>query len=301
MSIVYRHEGNCLEIATAFAHLARMKRSSTILIFAALSSVALMPGTLHAQTSDEERYGACVTMAERVPDKAINLALAWQAEEGGVPARHCEALALFHLKEYAEAAARMMAIADDMRVGKGMPVRGGKRLVANAALLADMYGQAANAWLLADEIVRAEDAIEVALALVPHHSPQGRELMVDRARIAAADRDYELALQDLEAVLQLDTNRTDILVLIASAARGVRQYRRADEALAAYFKSYPDSPAGLLELGNLRHAEGKMDEARAAWIKLLVASGEGPEADAARLNLEKLDLQIEDSDQKDDE
>ncbi|WP_417459452.1 hypothetical protein [Kordiimonas sp.] len=271
-----------------------MKQSTTILILAALSSAAFTSGTLYAQAGDEERYGACVTLAERVPDKAINIALAWQAEEGGVPARHCEALALFHLKEYAEAAARMMKIADDMRVGKEMPVRGGKRLVANAGLLADMYGQAANAWLLADEIVRAEDAIEVALALVPHGSSQGRELMVDRARIAAADQDYELALQDLEAVLQLDTNRTDILVLIASAARGVGNFGRADEALKAYFKSYPDSPAGLLELGNLRHAEGKPDEARTAWIKLLVASEQGPEAEAARLNLEKLDLQVED-------
>ncbi len=286
--------GNCLEIATAFAHFARMKQSNTILILAALSSAVFTNAPSSAQTGDEERYGACVTLAERVPDKAINIALAWQAEEGGVPARHCEALALFHLKEYAEAAARMMKLADDMRVGREMPVRGGRRLVANAGLLADMYGQAANAWLLADEIVRAEDAVEVALALIPHDSPQGRELMVDRARIAAADQDYELALQDLETVLQLDSNRTDILVLIASAARGVGKYERADEALTAYFKSYPDSAAGLLELGNLRHAEGKPDEARAAWLKLLLAYQDGPEAEAARANLEKLDLQVED-------
>ncbi len=234
-------------------------------------------------------------MIDRSPDKAINLALEWQAGGGGVPARHCEALALSHMKEYAEAAVRLMRIADDMRVGKGMPVRGDQRMVANASLLADMYGQAANAWLLADEIVRAEDAIELGLAVVPAGTPQQNELLVDRARIAAADDDFEYALQDLEAVLQADENRTDILVLVAAAARGVGQLDRAEEALMRYRKAYPDDTAGLLELGNLRHAQGRTDDARKAWLALLRSAPEGRNAEAARANLEKLDFQVKQS------
>ena len=220
MFFVGRYHIFCLEIAMAFAQVAQMNSRSTLLISAAFASLLVISAEARAQTGGEERYRDCVTMIDRSPDKAINLALEWQASGGGVPARHCEALGLFHLQEYAEAAARLMKIAEDMRVGKGMPVRGNQRMVANATLLADMYGQAANAWLLAGEIVRAEDAIELALAVVPPDPPQQRsELLVDRARIAAADHDYEYALQDLEAVLAADKNRTDILVLIASAAR----------------------------------------------------------------------------------
>ncbi len=247
---------------------------------------------VRADEAGEERYRRCVDMIDRSPDKSINLALEWQASGGGVPARHCEALGLVELGEYAEAAARLMRIAEDIRVGRGMPVLGDQRLVANATLIADMYGQAANAWLLADEIVRAEDAVELALSVVPAGTPQHRELLVDRARIAAADNDFEYALQDLEAVLASDQNRTDILVLVAAAARSLGQYNRAEDALTRYRKTYPDHTAGLLELGNLRHAQGRRDDARKAWLDLLRFSVEGEDADAARANLAKLDMHI---------
>ncbi|MEX0298069.1 MAG: hypothetical protein AB3N28_03295, partial [Kordiimonas sp.] len=139
---------------------------------------------------DELRYSECLDLAERAPDKAINDALIWQNAGGGIPARHCEAIGLSHMKEYAEAAIRLEKIAEDMRVGKGMPVRFGKRLVATSPMLADMYGQAANAWLLAKEMVRAETTIDIALSLTAERTSQEADLLLDRARIAAADEDF---------------------------------------------------------------------------------------------------------------
>jgi tetratricopeptide (TPR) repeat protein len=283
----------CLEIATAFAHLARMKTMPTLLISLAIASSMLSPFRVSAVEGGEDRYRDCVDMIDRSPDKAINLALEWQASGGGVPARHCEALALAHLDEYAESAARLMRIAEDIRVGKGMPVKGDKRLVAGGALIADMYGQAANAWLLADEIVRAEDAIELALAVVPEGTAQQRDLLIDRARIAAADQDYEYALADLESVLKADEEREDILILIASAARGVGKFDRAEEARMQYSRAYPADTAIQLELGNLRYGQGRFDEARQAWLDLILKTEEGPNAEAARANLEKLDVKVD--------
>ena len=282
----------CLEIATAFAHFAAMKTMPTLLISLAIATTMLSPWRAQAAEGGEERYRACVDMIDRSPDKAINLALEWQAAGGGVPARHCEALGLFHLQEYAESAARLMRIAEDIRVGKGMPVKGDKRLVANGILIADMYGQAANAWLMADEIVRAEDAIELALAVVPPGTAQQRDLLVDRARIAAADQDYEYALQDLEAVLKADEERDDILILIASAARGSGNFDRAEQALKRYREVYPNDTSALLELGNLRAAEGRTEDARKAWLDLLLKTEEGPDAEAARANLQNLDVHV---------
>jgi len=248
------------------------------------------------ENSGEDRYGRCMAMADRVPDKAINLALEWQANGGGVPARHCEAYALVHLGEPAEGAARMMQIAKDMRVGRDMPVRMGKRVVANAGLLADMYGQAANAWLLAGEIVRASDAVDLALSLAQRGSVQERELIVDRARIAAADKDYELALNDLEYVLKGDSGRKDILILLASAARGSGKYARAATVLAAYQRAFPDDPAAFLELGNLEHVQGNKAAARSAWLRVLQLEEAGMNAEAARTNLEKMDGGLETKD-----
>lgn len=271
-----------------------MRERLSISIFAGLASLVLMTPAAYPQSRNaergEDRYAACMTMADRVPDKGINMALAWIADGGGVPARHCEAYGLSRMGEYAEAAARMMQIAKDMRVGKDMPVRMGTRMVANAEMLADMYGQAANAWLLAGEIIRAEDAIDIALSLSPNGTQQDLDLTLDRARIAAADNDFALALKDLEFVQKGDPGRKDILVLIASAARGVGDFTKADMTLAEYLAVFPDDPAGHLELGNLRHAQGDKGAARKAWLAVLALEEEGINADAARANLETMDV-----------
>lgn len=232
-------------------------------------------------------------MADRVPDKGINLALEWIAAGGGVPARHCEAYSLSRMGEHAEAAARLMKIADDMRFGRDMPVRMGKRVVATEPMLADMYGQAANAWLLAGEIIRAEDAIDLAVTLSAKGTSQEYELVLDRARIAAAAEDFTLALQDLDFVMKADPGRKDILVLVAAAARGTGDLDRADAALQGFQKAYPKDAAGFLELGNLRHAQGRIEDARKAWIKVLLIEEAGESAKAARANLEKMDVKQE--------
>jgi len=241
--------------------------------------------------SDDRRYAECVELASRAPDRAINQALIWQNERGGVPARHCEALGLFHMGEYAEAAARLEKIAEDMRVGRDMPLRRGSPTVAGEALLADMFAQAANAWLLATKLPKAEAAIDTALSLAKSGGAQELDLLVDRARIAAADGDFELALGDLEKVQKQDRSRKDILVLIAAAARNVENFVKAEIALREYLNLFPDQADGHLERGNLFDAEGETAQARLSWRKVLELEDEGPNAAAARTNLERIDLQ----------
>jgi len=271
-----------------------MSRYIIIFIYiVAFCPIFIVPHSVFATdvvVPDEERYARCLDMTVRAPDKAINNALVWQTDGGGAPARHCEAVGLFHLGEYGEAAMRLELIAEDMRVGKGMPVRMEERLVATAPMLADMYGQAANAWLLADEIVRAEDAIAVALSLTPKGSTQELDLKLDRARIFAADGDFEMALKDLEHIQAKDQGRMDILILIASAARGVSDYAKAEKAIDAYLAVFADDPAGHLERGNLYGAMGHLRAASQSWLKVLQLTEVGTDADAARANLEQQDM-----------
>lgn len=267
-------------------------RTLPIFLTFASAGIALLPETVQAQTaeSSEERYAECAAAARQAPDRGINAALEWQLQGGGVPARHCEALGLFFAQEYAEAAVRLENIAEDMRIGRGMPIRNGKRLTASASVLADTFAQASNAWLLAEDVDRAMGAIEQALALVRSNTPLERSLLVDRARIAAADEDFGQALSDLETVLAAEPGRVDILLFLASAARGVENYIRANWAIGRYLEVHPDDPSGYLELGNLRDAEGAPTEARKAWLKVLALSEVGPDADAARANLERIDV-----------
>lgn len=266
----------------------------TIPIFVAIASScsSLLANGAQAQTNvtAEERYADCAATAQRAPDKGINAALEWQLQGGGVPARHCEALGLFFAQEYAEAAVRLENIAEDMRIGRGMPIRNGKRLTARAGVLADTLAQASNAWLLAQDFDRALGAIEQALALTEANTSMERSLLVDRARVAAADEDFGQALSDLETVLAAEPGRVDILLFLASAARGVENHVRANWAIDRYLAAHPDDPSAHLELGNLRDAEGALAEARKAWLKVLSLTEVGPNADAARANLERIDV-----------
>ena len=260
----------------------------------ASSSNGLAPASLQSDrqsdSEQQDRYNLCLNLVEKVPDKGINNALEWQLEGGGVPARHCEALGLFYAGEYSEAAVRLEGIAEDMRIGRGMPVRGDERATATASMLADTYGQAANAWLLGGEIVRAEASIGQALALAPPRSRLERSLRVTRARVAAAEEDFTLALSELEKVLRAEPGRTDLLLFVAAAARGTADFSKAEGALNRYIKLYPVDPSAYLELGNLKDALGNSVAARQAWLKVLTLAEIGPDADAARANIERVDV-----------
>ncbi len=251
----------------------------------------LVPHPAAAQEDEvARRYDACLTLAEVQPSKAINQAFEWNAEADSALARHCLAIGLFHLGEYRVAGERLEALAEDMRLGRGMPVVEGRRLTADSTLLGDIYDQAANAWLLAGEVTRAQDAIDKAVSLIPDGTPELATYLLDRARIAAADEDWGLAYDDLLKVRTLDPRRRDVLLLLASAARHLNYGQEAEIALNNYFVSYPDDPAAYLELGNLRDLQGRTDDARTAYLKVLGLEADGPSADAARANLARIDL-----------
>lgn len=253
------------------------------------------PVGVQAQSTsgEEDRYEACVRTAEQAPDRGINKALEWQLQGGGVPARHCEALGLFFAGEFAEAAIRLERIAEDMRIGRGMPVRGDERTTASAGMLADTFRQAANAWLRGREFERAEAAIGQALAIVPENTALEHSIREDRAYIAAAEGDFALALEELDFVYRSNRDRTDLLLFIASAARALENYERAGMALDQYLEAYPQDASAYLELGNLKDAQGDQPAARQAWLQVLSLSDVGPDADAARVNLERIDVSKE--------
>ncbi len=268
---------------------ARMKFLLVVIgLFSLITNQSLVTGGFAENNARaEDHYNSCMALAEINPDKGINMALAWLSDGGGVPARHCEATGLFYIGEYNEAAARFEKLADDMRRGRDMPIDGDKRVVAKAPLLADIYHQAASAWILGGEVVRAETAIDTALSLAVSGGYLYQQYQVTRAQIAGADSDFSLAYDDLHAVLKSDPGRRDILLFLASAARNLNKLEEADTHLARYLETAPYDAAAYLELGNLRDQQGDKVAANKAWLRVLRLEKSGPNHRAATHNIER--------------
>jgi len=298
---------SALKLPQAMVRLLSMKRFNTYLI-ACTVALSLMPAVSPAFSQDnadadkqeairriapenaEIRYSECLDFAVSAPDRGIGLALAWQSEGGGVPARHCEAVGLFHLKEYKESAVRLDKIAEDARRGADMPLRGFERIVASSALAAGIYTQSANAWLLAGSYSEASQAIESALALVPKESGQWLEILIDRARISAADDDYELAFEDLQTVLVYEPFRVDVLLLAASAGRLIAQPGKAAQLLERALEKSPNNPDVLIERGLLYQSLKQPDLARSDWLRVARDHPETIVGERARAALEAMEV-----------
>jgi tetratricopeptide (TPR) repeat protein len=222
---------------------------------------------------DSSRHADCLQHAAGDPAAALEEALTWDAEGGGAAAQHCQAVALTGLGEYTKAAAlledlvnRVPDQSDDGR----------------AALLAE----AGNAWILANDLPRAVAAFDAAIKLVPGDAG----LHIDRALALALAGDYWAAIDDLNAAEDLAPDRADLLIFRATAYRYLEVYDLAAADLERALQLDPVNPEAFLERGMLRRLTGDADGARADWLRVLDLDPEGPSGDAARRNLELLDV-----------
>jgi tetratricopeptide (TPR) repeat protein len=222
--------------------------------------------------ADAATYDRCLKLAKQNPTAAQSLAQTWHERGGAHPADHCAAVALVGLKRYKEAANRLETLAQAMTT-------------APAALRADVFDQAGQAWLLAGDPVRAYAAAGQAVSL----HPSDPDLLVDRAEAAASAGYYDKAIADLDHVLKADPGRVEALLYRASANRALS---RLDAALADVEKALaltPNSIPGLLERGNIRRLKGDIDGARADWERIgQLAPGSQTDM-AAKANIEHLD------------
>src|SRR5215472_18032867 len=121
-------------------------RPVTVWICAALPALALLstaaePAPRDAQ-AEAAAYDRCTKLSKKNPAAAEKLAQTWHERGGAHPADHCAAIALIGLKQYKEAATRLEALAQVMTT-------------VPAPLRAEVLDQAAQAWGLAGDPVRA--------------------------------------------------------------------------------------------------------------------------------------------------
>ena len=236
-------------------------------------AVAQQMPDLTPQSAEAREYSACMRLAKARPAEARQSALAWRTRGGGNPALHCVAVALLGLGQYSQSAHMM------------------EELAANSApdrpdLRAGLLAQAANGWIIAGRPQTAAKLLGDALVL----QPVNIDFMIDRSIAFASLGKYWDALDDLNRAVERAPDRIDALTFRASAWRRVEALDLARQDIDAVLIARPDNPDALLERGLIHKALGDRDAARADWLKVLEIAIEGPLTEAARRNIEQMDV-----------
>ncbi len=252
-------------------HKLRQRLAAALFAGAAIA----LPLAAAAQTADREAlagYAACMSLVQADPLRALDEAEIWAGQGGGEAAMHCAAISLFGLGRHIEAAQRLERLSGGMAVGAIEP---------RARVLA----QAGQAWLLAGDGARAQQALSQALLLTPGNI----ELLIDRSIALATTGLYWEAIDDLNLAVDLSPPRADVLVLRASAYRSLEATDLASDDLSRALTLDPGNPDGLLERGILRRLAGDAAGARADWGLIVESAPNTPAAEAARNNLANLE------------
>jgi tetratricopeptide (TPR) repeat protein len=235
----------------------------------AIAILALQSAAAGAQYSS--RYEACIDQTKSDPNLAFENALLWREEGGGLPARHCEALAMVALSQFASGATRLEALADEPRARDDLN---------RAALLA----QAGNAWILEGALERADAALTKAVSL----DPSSPDILADRARVRSLMGDWQWAEADLTTAIGLSGDRVEFLVARGVARRELTDRSGALADLSQALLIEPTNAAALLERGVIHGLSYNYAKARADFAKIVEHHSDGPEVDAARAYLAQI-------------
>ena len=239
-------------------------------------ALACSTSTIAARADDAATYADCLAMIEKSADEAVTFAARWERRGGAAPAQHCRALALIAQGNVEDGAMELE------RAGSVLPQE-------DAELAAELYGQAAQAWIKVDNLDRALHDQNQALSL----DGDNPALLVDRAIVLGLAERYDDALADLDKAIVLAPGDPDILAYRAAAHRRLGQPGLAEEDVAAALSLSPGLPLALLERGHLRKLEGDLDGARKDWLAVSLAVPDSALAAEAQANLEAMDLKAD--------
>jgi len=213
-----------------------------------------------------------MALARTNPTAAFTQAVQWRTRGGGLPAEHCEGLALLNLRQFEEAAKRF----HDVAVGS---------TTASLELRVEAYDDAAQAWMLANQPKNAKAEFDAALKL----DPKNVDLLIGRGQASGLGGDYWAALDDLNAALDIDPKRADALVLRAASYRRVKAEDLAMDDVNRAIAIDPDFPDAYVERGILMAIKGDYEAAKRNWTKVIEMAPDTFLAEQAKRNLQELE------------
>lgn len=224
----------------------------------------------------ESRFDACALLAAQEPEKAIEQANQWRIQGGGVPARHCLALAYARLQRWPSAAVAFEQAARESEL-------------AQDGRAANLWVQGGNARLAAGEYPAARAALDTALASGALKAEMAGEAHLDRARASVGMNDPAAARRDLDQALKLVPDDPLAWLLSATLARRMQDVERAQADIAEAAKRSPDDASVALEAGNIAILAGSPEAARVAWQGAVDNQPDSPAGKAAAAALKAMD------------
>lgn len=192
--------------------------------------------------SGPNRFEQCVALIDQDAARAYEEGMAWAAEAGALDAYRCAAMALNAQGRSAEAARRLKSLAMGLNA-------------ENAATRAELFSQAGNAWLLARDATHARSAFTQAVVLMEGSVEFLPDLLIDRARAYAMERDWRHAEEDLSRAIDLRANDALALRLRASARMHQNSFDLAEADARAAIAIDPSNVDGHLVLGHVRESK----------------------------------------------
>ncbi len=216
---------------------------------------------------EAERYQSCLATAGREPALAVTEATKWLGAGGGVPARHCLALAYLAQQQYIPAALALEAAAHAAQA-------------ANDPHVGELWGQAGNAALAGSDANRALGYFTTALGTGVIGIDRA-EVLIDRARAEVELKRDAAARTDLDEAVRLDPASPYAWLLRATLARRDGDLKSAEASILEAAQRAPDDADVALEAGNIAVAQGNLPLARQAWSPAAAAAPGSPAAIAA--------------------
>ncbi|WP_417810445.1 tetratricopeptide repeat protein [Thalassospira alkalitolerans] len=221
---------------------------------------------------DAQQYQACLKLARLKPEDGFESAIAWRDMGGGEPAKHCVAVALIALEKYEEAATRLNALADES--------------TSPQPVIAGLLAQAGQSWMMAGNLEFAWRDQTRALKIVQNDPT----LWVDRAMVLGMAGQYWDSIDDLNAALDIDPDNVEALIYRGTAWRMLETYDLAMSDIEHALELSPRNVQALFERANLHRINKDKDLARRDYLTVIENSNGTPVADAARANIEKMDV-----------
>lgn len=239
----------------------------------ALLALALQAAAPTPAQSDEVQYRRCTDAVKQDASKAVEQANTWYVQGGGLFAKVCLGMAYTALQRWEPAAIAFEQGAREAEGGKDS--RG-----------ADLWAQSGNAWLAADNPLKARTAFDSALIAGKMSPALKGEIQFDRARANVALGDLAAARADLDKGLELVPK--DGFGWYLSAALALRQeaVTRAQQDIAKAVQLAPDDADVLLLAGNIAGMSGETDAARGFYERAIKAAPKSNAATQAQKQLE---------------
>lgn len=213
-------------------------------LLAALVLPFLLPQAVEAPAASPPptRFEQCVDAIDANAETAYEEAMAWAADAQELPAYRCAAMALIAQGREEEGARRLESLAMGADAGA-------------TGLRAELFAQAGNAYLLDRAAARARSVFTQAIALMQGDRAAMPDLLIDRARAYAMERDWRRSEEDLSAALDLRPNDPLALQLRATARMHQSAFDLAEADAQAAVAAAPASIDARLVLGHAREAK----------------------------------------------